>query len=320
MSIWWVNTGERFKAQIEAGALWCPNRTVSGNGLEKAPQWHWSIIQDVKEGEFVLVGRDGRIEGIAVAKQAALVDQPKPVTFPVSDNWHPIGWLLPIEFVKFDKPVLRNEMAAGLFRQRVHRSPFFINNIGVLEGNQVYFAEVPGADAVEFFERIRLELDNQRPGQLEAALIGSIGSESPSYTAAETTREAIIKARIGQGQFRQSLLDVWNGRCCATGLSETRLLRASHIVPWSQSSNEERLDPFNGLLLSPAYDAAFDAHLITLGPDGSWENIGRLNEDELKRAGLGELAHQGVRGLTSRHHDFLARHSRSALQKWGSQK
>ena len=51
---------------------------------------------------------------------------------------------------------------------------------------------------------------------------------------------------------------LWGGRCAVTGLDLPLLLRASHIKPWRDSDNRERLDPYNGLLLSPSYDAAFD--------------------------------------------------------------
>ena len=59
------------------------------------------------------------------------------------------------------------------------------------------------------------------------------------------------------GRFRDDLVASFGGRCCLSGLDVTELLRASHIKPWRDSNNIERLDPYNGLLLSPAYDAAF---------------------------------------------------------------
>lgn len=59
---------------------------------------------------------------------------------------------------------------------------------------------------------------------------------------------------------RVALLDFWQGRCCVTGLDVAELLRASHIKPWARcESDDERLDVFNGLLLSPTMDALFDA-------------------------------------------------------------
>lgn len=64
-------------------------------------------------------------------------------------------------------------------------------------------------------------------------------------------KEAIIKARIGQGVFRQRLLDKYNGKCIITGINETTLLVASHIKPWRSANNYERISGENGLLLSP---------------------------------------------------------------------
>jgi predicted restriction endonuclease len=60
----------------------------------------------------------------------------------------------------------------------------------------------------------------------------------------------------------------WDGRCPLTGIAEPALLRASHIVPWSECSDEQRLDVHNGLLLSALWDAAFDKGLISFADDG----------------------------------------------------
>lgn len=80
-------------------------------------------------------------------------------------------------------------------------------------------------------------------------------------------REAIVKARIGQGRFRQSLLDYW-GQCAVTGCGEKTLLVASHIKPWSKATIQEKLSRENGLLLSPSLDLCFDSGLISFLDDG----------------------------------------------------
>lgn len=86
-------------------------------------------------------------------------------------------------------------------------------------------------------------------------------------TVNPTERHDLVKCRIGQGTFRQKLIAYWN--CCAvTGYKDIGLLVASHIKPWRACSNAERLNPFNGLLLTPNLDRAFDAGLITFGHDG----------------------------------------------------
>lgn len=82
-----------------------------------------------------------------------------------------------------------------------------------------------------------------------------------------TEKIELVKARIGQGAFRQKLLRHWEG-CAVTGYKELKMLVASHIKPWSASSNTERLDPFNGLLLSPNLDRAFDRGFITFDEKG----------------------------------------------------
>lgn len=85
----------------------------------------------------------------------------------------------------------------------------------------------------------------------------------------QTEKDAIIKARIGQGNFRKLLISKYDGKCIVTGLSDIRMLIASHIKPWAVSSNEDRLDVENGFLLNCLYDKLFDLGIITFKNDGT---------------------------------------------------
>lgn len=122
----------------------------------------------------------------------------------------------------------------------------------------------------------------------------------------ETEKEALTKSRIGQGRYRADLLRVWNGRCAVTGLRVTTLLRASHIKPWSSSDNRERLDPFNGLLLAPHYDAAFDAGLITFSDSGTLLISENFAPAELVLAGLDSAVRLSL--VEPEHKAYLAYH------------
>ncbi|WP_265923005.1 HNH endonuclease [Cupriavidus nantongensis] len=84
-------------------------------------------------------------------------------------------------------------------------------------------------------------------------------------TLDETVREAVIKARVGQGLFREQLIQRWNGKCSVTGLPKaTEFLIASHIRPWSLCDTaSQRISPANGLLLTPNLDKLFDRGLIS---------------------------------------------------------
>lgn len=80
------------------------------------------------------------------------------------------------------------------------------------------------------------------------------------------TREVLTTQRIKQHFFRRAVLSSYRGRCCMSGLTDSRLLIASHIVPWS-SDKANRLNPSNGLCLSAIHDRAFDQGLISLADD-----------------------------------------------------
>ncbi len=82
-----------------------------------------------------------------------------------------------------------------------------------------------------------------------------------------TEKEAIVKSRVGQGLFREKLLNKY-GSCIITGLDVPQILIASHIKPWAVSTNDERIDENNGLILSATYDRLFDNGLISFTPKG----------------------------------------------------
>jgi putative restriction endonuclease len=98
-------------------------------------------------------------------------------------------------------------------------------------------------------------------------------------TINETDKISLVKCRIGQGTFRQKLIGYWRA-CSATKLKDTNLLIASHIKPWKASTNTERLDVFNGLLLTPNLDKAFDSGLITFDDSGKIKISPQLLEPE----------------------------------------
>ena len=85
------------------------------------------------------------------------------------------------------------------------------------------------------------------------------------YFLLDLTKEQIVRVRIGQQFFREAVLTAYNRRCCVTGIAHDALLVASHIKPWKDSDPKtERANPRNGLCLSPLYDKAFDAGLMTI--------------------------------------------------------
>ncbi len=107
----------------------------------------------------------------------------------------------------------------------------------------------------------------------------------------KTTKRALIAARLGQGQFRNKVGKRWGNQCALTGCAIVSVLRASHIKPWSKSSNHDRLNPANGLLFAAHVDALFDCGLISFSNDGHMlvsaqiaDNVAQLHlPDRLRR-------------------------------------
>lgn len=120
-----------------------------------------------------------------------------------------------------------------------------------------------------------------------------------------TEREAIIRARVGQGVYRQALLEHWQG-CAVSGFALASMLRASHIKPWRDATHLERLDPFNGLLLTPNLDQAFDLGLISFTEKGDIVIAQTLITD--LQLELGINARCRLRSLHDRHLNYLAWH------------
>lgn len=99
-------------------------------------------------------------------------------------------------------------------------------------------------------------------------------------------RESKIKARVNQDFFRKVILSIYNNKCAISGIDIPDLLIASHIMPWAKHE-KERLDPHNGICLSPLYDKCFDKGYIGITPDYmvivSEELKGNLHQDYYKR-------------------------------------
>jgi hypothetical protein len=121
-----------------------------------------------------------------------------------------------------------------------------------------------------------------------------------------TEAERLVVQRVGQDIFREALMSYWGGRCALTGITEPELLRASHIVPWAECGDEQRLDVHNGLLLSALWDAAFDKGLVSFADDGT-PLVSPLLSDAARKA-LGLDAIQPIHGLRDGHRANLTVH------------
>jgi 5-methylcytosine-specific restriction protein A len=118
----------------------------------------------------------------------------------------------------------------------------------------------------------------------------------------KTNRKGTVNLRIGQGAYRKSIIHHWEYKCAVTGFDKLNLLNASHIHPWKDATDKERLDVSNGILLSPTYDALFDKHLISFENNGkiilsetidfnAYQKIGVTGKEKIKELSSGSLTY-----------------------------
>ncbi|MGO4108958.1 HNH endonuclease [Paenibacillus sp. YAF4_2] len=100
-----------------------------------------------------------------------------------------------------------------------------------------------------------------------------------------TDKESKVLRRVGQDRFRSDLIQYWR-RCSVTGSKSLQFLRASHMKPWRKSDNKERLDPFNGFLLTPNLDVLFNDGYITFSDGGNIIISNLLTDDDAHIFGL----------------------------------
>lgn len=183
-----------------------------------------------------------------------------------------------------------------------HRIPI---NGDAVNGSTTY------RSAIQLYRKFRVASFGVQPSieetQGEAALLSAVIAE----TLTKTEREALVKSRIGQGRFRSLVLEIWDYRCAVTGSG--LLLTASHIKPWKVATNLERLDGWNGLALSPTFDRAFDAGLITFEDNASIRLSPRLPTIEAARLGIKPSLH--AVGLQRKHSSYLAIHRDTVFLK-----
>lgn len=119
----------------------------------------------------------------------------------------------------------------------------------------------------------------------EAALVELIARTD----VGPTDRMQLMLARRGQGVFRNNVM-AQGGRCRVTGTTDPRFLIASHMKPWRDGSDAERLDGCNGLMLAPHVDHLFDKGWFTFAPDGGPMPSSQLPAELWQAWGLGDCA------------------------------
>ncbi len=146
-----------------------------------------------------------------------------------------------------------------------------------------------------------------KPEKLNLSLESDSSCYLPIYNPPnETERKGLVNSRVGQGAYRKRIIHRWEYKCAVTGFEKLEILIASHIQPWAHSTNEERLDIHNGILLSPTYDALFDRHIISFEDSGKIILSEKIEQEAYKKIGV--LGSESIRNLSTHNFSYLEKH------------
>ena len=279
MRYWWVNQNQTFNHEVGGGYLWSPKKRKDGGRNQ-----FYDNMQLVQPGDIVFSFADTFIKAVGIAIGSAVSgDKPK-VFGSTGENWSTDGWHVPVEFTRMDYPIKPKEhmnMLSPLLPAKY--SPLTVEGNG-LQG--VYLAEVPSEMGQVLLGLLHapelampvVRLDDLSFSPEEQELISNDSLK-------ETEKATLVLARRGQGVFRNRV-QVIEASCRVTGVSAEKFLVASHIKPWKQSDNQERLDGNNGLFLSPHVDRLFDSGFISFTQRGGMLVSPSLDSDVLPKWGI----------------------------------
>lgn len=299
MRYWWVNHKQTFKSEFFGGYIWSPSRNKNGSFNQT-----YLNLTLVSVGDIVFSYADTRIQAIGVATTAY-----KPANVPsefgaIGEQWDKDGYLVSIEWTKLTTPFKPKDHILWIKDLLPSKhSPIQHNG----NGNQgVYLAEIGGELAEKLIELVNVDNKYIRPIVDEIGETLDEDKEQEKIEKAnipETEKEQLIKARLGQGIFKRELATIEKG-CRVTGVTNLSFLIASHIKPWCKSSNTEKLDGNNGLLLSPHVDRLFDRGFISFSDNGDI----LIKEDVKKVVETWGLSVKNVGAFNNKQKYYLADH------------
>jgi putative restriction endonuclease len=289
VNYWWVSQNRTFKQESHGGYLWSPKVRSDG-----AFHQYYSNMTLVRPGDLVLSFTDAQIAAISRVETVGQ-ESPNPHELKNGEKkyWSDKGWRVHVAYELLpDKARVRPKDFIAELR------PFLPEKYAPLsvKGNgpqNMYLTSITEDFVQVVFNHIEATGYNITSRTLssdvdELRIISEerLETEINQNVFVDTDRLTLTMARVGQGQYREGVIAM-EVRCRFTGVDDPKLLRAGHLKPWALcTTHKERLDPDNGLALTPTFDHLVDKGLIT------WDDFGdvilspNLGEPDRERLGL----------------------------------
>jgi len=319
MRYWWVNQKQTYRHEVPGGYLWSPKRNK--NNL---PNRAYNLMRTISPGDLVFSYADAHIKAVGITRSYCY-EFPKPTEFgKVGDYWEKVGWRVDVNFRELAQPMKPKNHMNGI-------RPLLPDKYSPLQwngnGNQTYYlydislnmalslAQLIDRSTVDLVKGdVVLDLTDVDTTPSNITIWEDTIEQSIIKDAGipDTERETLVKARRGQGQFRTDLLKIEQS-CRVTRVDQSEHLVASHTKPWRDCSNEERLDPENGFMLTPTIDHLFDRGFISFENNGDLIISPVAHEESMRKMGLPIDQKYCVGKFTDGQRQYLSWHRDSIL-------
>jgi len=285
---WWVNQNQTHRQEQAGGYLWSPKRNANG-----AKNPFYESMREVSPGDVVFAFVDTVIAAIGVA-QSYCWESPKPIEFGTTgEYWEGVGGKSASgshhSFTECGRKITWG--CCGPFcprsTQRSRRMATAIQGIYLTELAPPLaetLAGLRGAEAQALIGSVSVGALMQTNDDLDYWEHKIEAEIERNTVLPPTDRIDIIRARRGQGLFKQRVMQI-EQRCRITGVTNPVHLIASHCKPWRDSDKAERLNGENGLLLTPSIDHLFDRGFIGFEDSGKLIVSPVAHRPSLKRDG-----------------------------------
>lgn len=295
--IFWVNQGKTYYEEKVGGYLWAPLMNSKGDSV-----FHWENMDKLFPGAIVLNYVKGNIVGYCIAESNSY-HSIQPIEFSSQLGWSKEGRMVDAQYYRIEQPISIKEIydqISSLLPDRYGPiNHTYKEGEYVIKANQGYLYELDKPLGTKLLSLLNIELSSNSFKNTDI-------KKDEVIQPNKTERKGLVNSRIGQGKYRRLVMNRWDNKCAVTGSEIREVLIASHIVPWREATNKERLDVNNGLLLSPVFDALFDRNLISFDDSGKIILSKALSMNEYKR--LGVTGAEIIQDLSSENKIYLKRH------------
>jgi len=311
MNFWWVNQNQTHKYEIQGGYMWSPKKNANG-----AKNTFYDNMTKVRPGDIVFSFFDQKISYLGIIKSHGY-SRIKPDLGAAGNAWDNEGWMVTVDYRQVRNSIIPKNHIADLRNLLPDKySPLQKDTGKGLQG--VYLAsikmplaekllELIGEDTLPVLsEGLEHQCEIKTDLEAEEERIEKIIKKDP--TIPETEKESLVKSRKGQGKFRKEVLEL-HVSCPFTGVANPKFLKAGHLKPWSRCVNNfERLDPLNGIPLTPVADYLLDNGYLTFDNKGHALFSNTIAISELKAMGIDPFRKYNIKILDQRQRQYLKYH------------